>query len=361
MSLDERASALIKRIYCAGNDVQSWDDIASDLMQATGSSIGLTTVVDLACREFTACRFYGPDTSNFARGIEEYSHTYVNDPSLLWASMNPTARFCDSSKTLPEGEYLQSEFVRWNRARFGSTHWYVGYSKPEDQLSFSFSVHFPEEQGPASTEKIEFFRMMFDHMECAVRVSRRPFNPDSTRCMIVLDVDGSVRQVSNGAQILLREAGPLRIVQGRLITTRGAEQEKLDRAIGATAEVLTTGTRASAIQLQHAAGRPWIMVLRPLLSSYGLFANVRCQILLEIHPGIPRIGSLDLVQSLFDLTGRELQVVRLLADGHSIDSLAECMGISPLTARTHLRTIFAKTRTSRQSELLTLCAGLAQR
>ena len=35
------------------------------------------------------------------------------------------------------------------------------------------------------------------------------------------------------------------------------------------------------------------------------------------------------MQSLFDLTARELQVVRLLADGHSIELLAEWMADQP--------------------------------
>lgn len=89
------------------------------------------------------------------------------------------------------------------------------------------------------------------------------------------------------------------------------------------------------------------------------FGTVKCELLVQVHDGAPQVGSLHLVQSLFDLSGRELQVVRLLAEGHSVDSLPQCMKISPNTARTHLRSIFSKTGTSRQSELIQLCVGLA--
>ena len=360
MSLDERASALIKRIYCAGNNDEQWDEIAADVLGLLGGCGALTTVVDLNCGEFSSYRMYGPGTSSFARGVEEYSQTYVNDPSLKWACENPTARFCDSSKTQPLEDYLTNDFVRWNRARFGSTHWYVGYTPPEDQLSFSFSLHIPADQGAGAEHAIRLFRMLFDHMECAVRVARRPFNPESTRALVLLESSGLIRQLSLGAENLLRGGGPLQVSEGRLTTTCVTEQPKLDSAVGRVADVLASGSGPSAIQVRHSNGRPWILVLRPLLSSYGPFGNVRCEVLGEIHPGIPRIGSLELMQSLFDLTARELQVVRLLADGHSIESLAEWMSISGHTARTHLRTIFAKTSTSRQSELLKLCAGLSQ-
>jgi DNA-binding CsgD family transcriptional regulator len=359
MSLDERVSALIRRIYCAGNDSNEWDEIAAEVLRLTGGCAALTTIVDLSGREFSSYRMYGPDTSSFALGIEEYAYKFPDDPSLIWASQNPQARFCDSSETLPDDEYLANDFIRWNRARFGSTHWYVGYSQPEDDLSFSFSLHIPAELGAGDPEAIKLFRMIFDHMECATRVSRRPFNPESTRALLLLDGAGFVREVSNGAQSLVREAGPLHIEGRKLTAASATEQCKLDLAVARTADVVSTGKKPTAIQISNGGGRPWILVFRPLLSSYGPFRDIKCDILLEIHPGIPNIGSLVLLQSLFDLTARELQVVRLLADGHSLESLAERMGISSHTARTHLRTIFAKTSTSRQSELLKLCAGLS--
>jgi DNA-binding CsgD family transcriptional regulator len=360
MSLDERASALIKRIYCAGHDSTEWDSIAAELLLLTGGHAGLTTVVDLECRQFNTYRFYGPETSSVAQGVEEYSHQFPNDPSLVWASNNPTARFCDSSMTMPDVDYLKSDFVKWNHARFGSTHWYVGYSPPDDQLSFSFSVHFPAEQGAGDPQALRLFRMLFDHMECAVRISRRPFNPDSTRSLLLLDANGMVRQMSIGARALLAEPGALRYADGRLAAARPADQAILNSAIARAGNVLTTGKTPCAIQIRQPQGRPWILIIRPLLSDYGTFRNVRCELLVEIHAGIPRIASLELMQSLFDLTARELQVVRLLADGHSIESLAEWMQISPNTARAHLRAIFSKTSTTRQSELLKLCAGLSR-
>jgi DNA-binding CsgD family transcriptional regulator len=359
VSLDERVSDLIKRTYCAGNDPSAWDQIAIDVLTLCGGSIGLTTVVDLKNREFNSYRFYGPEKSSVAIGIDEYAETYVDDPSLLWASANPAARFCDTRVAISADDYLTNEFVRWNFARFGSTHWHVGYSMPEDDLSFSFSIHFPAEEGPGDPEAVQLFKMMFDHMECAVRLGRRPFNIESSRSLILLDSAGSVRHLSAGAEVTLRGSTALRVDAGRLVTANQREQARLDRAIATTLNTVRMGTRPQALELHPAHGRRWIVVLRPMLSSYGPFGQVRCELLVEIHDGLPRIGSVRLLQSLFDLTGREMQVIRLLADGHSVESLAACMEISPNTARTHMRAIFAKTQTSRQSELIHLCAGLS--
>lgn len=361
MSLDEGISSLIKSVYCAGEDACAWDNIADRLLQLTGACAGLTTVVDLKNREFSSYRFYGPDNSSFARGIEEYSATYVEDPSLIWACKNPDARFCDSSKSTSGEDYISNPFVRWNRARFGATHWYVGFTQPDDELSFSFSVHFPAAQGPGTGDALTLFRMLFDHMECAVRLRRRPFNHDSSRALVILDAGACVRHLSRGAQQLFFSEGALSINQGKLVTACNLQQPLLDKAIARAFDTVSFGVTTQAIELYPANGRPWIIIIRPLLSSYGAFGQVRCELLVEIHAGLPRIGSLDLVQSLYNLTGREMQIVRLLADGHSIDSASEVMEISGNTARTHLRAVFSKTSTTRQSELMHLCAGLSQR
>lgn len=361
MSLDERISNLIKRIYCAGEDPGEWDAAGNEVLRLVGARAGMTTIVDLKRREYDACRFYGPADSQFARGVEEYSEMYRDDPSLAWASAHPSARFCDSSRTLPADEYLSDSYIKWNCARFGSTHWYVGYTSPLEQLSYSFSIHFPVEQGPGRPEALRLFRLLFDHMECSIGLTRRPFNPESSRLLILLDSTGAVRDLSTAARQRLSKPAPLMIAGGRLVAADQSEQPKLDKALAAVAASSATGASPCAVRLAHPLGRrPWIAAIRPIFTAYGPFGHVRCELLVEVHDSIPRIGSLEVMQSLFDLTCRELQVVRLLADGHSIESLARSMAISANTVRTHLRAIFSKTGATRQSELMQLCAGLAK-
>ncbi len=57
MGFDERVSEVIKRIYRAGPRTEEWDRVAADVMQLTGASAVLTTLVDLNQREFSTYRF----------------------------------------------------------------------------------------------------------------------------------------------------------------------------------------------------------------------------------------------------------------------------------------------------------------
>lgn len=64
------------------------------------------------------------------------------------------------------------------------------------------------------------------------------------------------------------------------------------------------------------------------------------------------------LERLFGLTPAESQVAALLAGGDRLDSTAEKLGVTTGTARTHLKHIFDKTGTGRQSELAQLLNSL---
>jgi DNA-binding CsgD family transcriptional regulator len=57
---------------------------------------------------------------------------------------------------------------------------------------------------------------------------------------------------------------------------------------------------------------------------------------------------------LYGLTGSELRVLLAMVPGLSVKEVAEVLGISETTAKTHLQHIYAKTGTSKQTELMHL-------
>jgi DNA-binding CsgD family transcriptional regulator len=57
---------------------------------------------------------------------------------------------------------------------------------------------------------------------------------------------------------------------------------------------------------------------------------------------------------LYGLTGSELRVLLAMAPGLGVKEAAEMLGIGETTAKTHLQHIYAKTGTSKQTELMHL-------
>jgi DNA-binding CsgD family transcriptional regulator len=55
---------------------------------------------------------------------------------------------------------------------------------------------------------------------------------------------------------------------------------------------------------------------------------------------------------LFALSSRELEVANLLVSGHTKESISAVLNISPGTVRVHFSSLFRKTRTGRQADLV---------
>jgi DNA-binding CsgD family transcriptional regulator len=66
---------------------------------------------------------------------------------------------------------------------------------------------------------------------------------------------------------------------------------------------------------------------------------------------VARLAPVELIQGLFDLTTMEARVARALASGSDIGQAAQNFGIARGTVRAHLKSIFAKTGFSRQTDL----------
>jgi DNA-binding CsgD family transcriptional regulator len=69
----------------------------------------------------------------------------------------------------------------------------------------------------------------------------------------------------------------------------------------------------------------------------------------------------ELLEGLFDLTPTEARIARAIAQARSIEAIARLNDVSIGTVRNQLKSIFAKTGTGRQVELVRLLSGLTIR
>ncbi len=358
MTLDARVSELIKRIYSAGDSKGAWNKVLVELFQLLGCSAGRAALIDIGRMELLACRLYGPQAADFATVVEDYPALYRQDPMVLSAARNPDARYCDSGDAFASEDQQHHPFLRWSLATFGSGYFYSGITSRDDEPTFSLALHFPDEATAAKANAIQSFQLIFEHLECALSLGRTRFPADSTRALLCLGPDGAVGNVSTGAEHLLRQRPALKISGSRLTSSSAGNDFELRRALDRVFAAPGVAAQPVAIRIEHEYGRPWILVIRPVVESFGPFGKLRRQVHVEVFDRIPAVARLDLVQSLFGLTGREMQVLGSLTEGHSIDSSSARMGVSRNTTRAHLRSIFVKTKTSSQLELIQLCAGL---
>ena len=67
---------------------------------------------------------------------------------------------------------------------------------------------------------------------------------------------------------------------------------------------------------------------------------------------------LEGIAKLHKLTASEVRVFDAVLKVSGVKAIAELLGLSQATVKTHLQNVFRKTRTKRQSEVVKLVAGM---
>jgi DNA-binding CsgD family transcriptional regulator len=171
------------------------------------------------------------------------------------------------------------------------------------------------------------------------------------------DVNGRVTYLNDAAECQIRSGNALRIIGSRLAPVNHAAQTALMAAIaGAIADEAATMVPGIALAVPGLDGCGLVATVLPLArgrrrDASGAFAAaaifVQDSSRAPVYPG-------RAFAKLYGLTEAELRVLLTMAPGLGVKEAAEILGIAEVTARTHLQRVFAKTGTSKQTELLNL-------
>lgn len=158
--------------------------------------------------------------------------------------------------------------------------------------------------------------------------------------VMILDRGAAILRANKAARALLEQGDVLEMREGRLAA--------LDPSVAAsfTAALANTTKEPKLVPLTLEGGARRIAAVLPVDTAAGIYS-------LFLHspePDIPAIGR-HLINA-FGLTPREVAVLMPLLEGQSIAEVADVLGVSVATARTHLQHLFTKTKTDRQADLV---------
>ena len=363
MSLDDGLARFIGQIYEAVHDPRAWRSVVGELMQRTRSRIAFICHADVRHKEYSRYEFYCPETSAFELGEAEYSAEMSQlDPSLAWASVHPNGGVCDTTLLMPREDFRQLAYVKWQESRFGTRHWRVCYTQPIDDLSFALSLHPPSSLGPATGKAAHLHQMLFEHMERALRLAARP--PDlstSTEAVVVLDTSGQVLSMSQRAEQILVAGDGITVDGRRLSCSNFDAGARLNHAISSAINSGVLGGAGGGVRVPTLSGMAdWLTLVSPCPQHLDHLPVRTPAALLRIIESDATPALLPSHIELFDLSAREVDVAAALLGGHSLESLCASLGISRNTAKIHLQSIFRKTGTNRQSELIHLLSNVTR-
>ena len=156
---------------------------------------------------------------------------------------------------------------------------------------------------------------------------------------VVLLVDGQGRLVDRDTRaVTLFDTGALAFQRGRLALRFPADDVRLARAVRSVAD----DGKCVVVRLADPALR--LVVARP--------APLPSIVALEILG--PTALPAARLRSLFGLSEAEAQLVGALVDGLTLKEIAARRGVAVTTVRSQLRSVFLKTETERQADLVAL-------
>ena len=170
--------------------------------------------------------------------------------------------------------------------------------------------------------------------------------------------EGRVVYMNRTAEQQVRTGNALRVVNNRLLPASHDVRALMSAAIGeAITDEAATPTGGISLALPDRGKGGLVATILPLnrgprRTISGPFAAVAAVFVQDtmVAPLYPA----EAFANLYGLTGAELRVLLAMAPGLAVKEAAAMLGIGEVTARTHLQHIFAKTGTSKQTELLHL-------
>ena len=169
--------------------------------------------------------------------------------------------------------------------------------------------------------------------------------------------------MNRAAEHQVKTSNALRIANNRLTPVDRAARVAMSNAIAeAITDEAETPTSGMTLALPGGEDRGLVATILPLdrgerRNLCGAFAAtaaifVQDPIVVPLLPG-------EAFAKLHHLTGGELRVLLAMSPGLGVKEAAEMLGIGETTAKTHLQHIYAKTGTSKQTELMHLFTSSA--
>jgi DNA-binding CsgD family transcriptional regulator len=176
--------------------------------------------------------------------------------------------------------------------------------------------------------------------------------------VMLLDKDSRVVLTNRSADQILAQDDGIRLDHGcpRLADPR---QDRVFQQLLAEA-VQTRAVRGhshgkTTTVLRPSGRRSYASMVGPLLAPPpGTSLREAVAILFVSDPEGSQISTSEVLEGLYDLTPAEAELLRLLAEGRSLEEVAVKRGVTINTARSQLKQVFAKTDTRRQGELVRL-------
>jgi DNA-binding CsgD family transcriptional regulator len=361
----EQLSTVIASIHEAGTAPEKWPRALASIIGLLGAS--RAALMDMAADtdRLIDLQQLGHDPRTAETYVKHYYHL---DPARALAVTMPALEVMTVHEYFPASFRATNEYFAFaQRHDIGDV---VGVATRVDEGRRQLlSLQRPYDAADFGAEAKQLMGLLVPHLELARRVQRKLAGVSAAKSALEAGLDrmaaatflvnacGKLRHLNAAAHALLGTSRQVCCSHGKL----AFKDAKLNAAFqSAMKRAVCEESRSSALPMQLADGRPAEILVAPLRPGQALDAPLAFVLITAPASDVDAIARR--LQQLYRLTPAEGRIAAMLAMGESVEQIARAKGVSDATLRTQLRSIFAKTGTRRQADIVRLAlAGALMR
>jgi DNA-binding CsgD family transcriptional regulator/PAS domain-containing protein len=369
----EQVLSLVGDIYDAALDPTRWSDVLCDVRDFVGGSAAAVFSKDAGTRSLNVYYHCG--------GVDpHYQQLYFDkygklDPSTTAHVLAEIERPICIADVMDPDEFARTRFYdEWARPQ-GLVDMGAAVLDKSATGAAMLGVFRERRHGLVDDDTRQSMRQIVPHLRRAMLIGRAidlkaaeasalaDTLDGISAGMFLVDAGGRIVHANASGQSLLEERSVLRAGGGKLAAIEAGANKELNQALAlAGGGDGAVGVKGIALPLATRDGDCYVAHALPLTSGERKRAGAgyAATVALFVHkaamdaPIVPEV-----IAKTYKLTPSELRVLLAIVEVGGVREVAELLGISECTVKTHLHRLFAKTETTRQAELVKVVAGFS--
>ena len=270
----------------------------------------------------------------------------------------------------PDSILDASEFYHDFLRPIDAFHQFCGFIDKSETAVSLISTLRPQRAGPFGDDAVQLLRLLMPHLQRAIQLHQKiaGLQAKATSAadgldylpigFLAVDSKGKVLVMNRRAEEILRLNDGLTLCAGGLAARRRDETTRLRAHIQ---RAMLTGSKrgldpgGAMVVSRPSLRRPFQILVTPLPRAGSLLWPEQCAAgIFVADPEHHAAPSEEVLRQFFHLTPAEARLAGALMQGRSLDDAADDFDLSRNTVRSQLRSIFDKTATKRQGDLIRL-------
>jgi DNA-binding CsgD family transcriptional regulator len=366
----EPSDQLLDLVYDAATEPELWCSALTKMADLTGSQGGI-----IFGQSFGASMVHFDYNGRLSEECNRaYKERHANDQSPWNRAMmsQPVRRVVLSDEVVPLSDLRQTllyeEVLRPQDVAHNTM---IALAARQD-FCVAFNICRSERQGPIGGEARRFLERLVPHMHRSFQLGFRVEGYHALQraeyhvldCLsvgiVLLDRSARIVYLNTAARSFAVQDGPLSLRNGSIATHSVPHSQRLAELIRAVLK----GRPTASMSVPRPTDGSLLTILMSSIRGrdVGRFADIHMPnaavLLIIVDPtnrdGIP----IGWVMDAYGLTQAEARVALAASSGGTIPEIASQLALSQNTIKTHLRKVFAKTATNRQTELVRLMSSI---